>query len=215
VRHRLGVGGGRRVGCEIVREPATDEAEVGGEVGRAIRLARERGHDVDVRGQHALHRFEEDGVGAELEDRAGAGRARELRVERLVGVCTEAARRRDAKEDVGAAGDAIVLERGLDDHVRATAHGIEGGGGVVPVPEVDEGAALGGERLDEAPLVGFAAVAEGFEARVGSKRDGQCAFGAGAVELRQVAAGEVVGDVGGAEQKCGVVEVHRRPPPPR
>src|SRR5439155_23694324 len=69
----LGVGRRRRVGGEIVLEPATHEAEVRVEMRRAIPFTSERRHDVDVLGQKALHRVEEGGVGTELEDRAGAG----------------------------------------------------------------------------------------------------------------------------------------------
>src|SRR5438445_13882534 len=52
----LGVDRRRRVGREIVLEPATNEAEVGVEMRRAIPFTCERRHDVDVLGPKALHR---------------------------------------------------------------------------------------------------------------------------------------------------------------
>src|SRR5437879_1729393 len=73
VGNGLGVDRRRRVGREIVLEPATNEAEVGVEMRRAVPFACERRHDVDVLGQKALHRVEEGGGGAELEDRGGGG----------------------------------------------------------------------------------------------------------------------------------------------
>src|SRR5207253_9098218 len=48
VRDGLGVGRGRRVCREVFLEPSTDESEVGVEMRRAIWLAFERRHDVDV-----------------------------------------------------------------------------------------------------------------------------------------------------------------------
>src|SRR5438876_2335141 len=206
----LGVGRRRRVGREIVLEPTTDEAEVRVEMRRAVPFTCERRRDVDVLGQKALHRLEEGGVGAELEDRAGAGVARELRVGGLVRVRTEAARNGDAEEDVGAAGEAVALERRLHDDVGARCHGVEGGGGVVVFPKVRDRDALGGERIDEPFLVGLAAVTEGVDARVLAELD-PLARETGAVELGEVAAGEVVRDVGRSEEEGRIAKAHREP----
>src|SRR5438093_4815900 len=206
----LGVGRRRRVGREIVLEPTTDEAEVRVEMRRAVPFTCERRHDVDVLGQKALHRVEEGGVGAELEDRAGAGVARELRVGWLVRVRAEAARNSDAEEDVGAAGEAVALERRLYDDVGARCHGVEGGGRVVVAPKVRDRQTLRGERIDEPLLVGLAAVAKGVDARVLAELD-PLARETGAVELGEVAAGEVVRDVGRSEDEGRIVKAHREP----
>src|SRR5437867_471737 len=206
----LVVGRRRRVGGEIVLEPATDEAEVRVEMRRAIPFTSERRHDVDVLGQKALHRVEEGGVGTELEDRAGAGVARELRVGWLVRVRTEAARNGDAEEDVGAAGDTVALERRLYDDVGARCHGVEGGGRVVVAPKVRDRQTRRGERIDEPFLVGLAAVAKGVDARVLAELD-PLARETGAVELGEVAAGEVVRDVGRSEDEGRIVKAHREP----
>src|SRR5439155_11866009 len=55
VGNGLGVGRRRRLGREIVLEPATDEAEVRVEMRGAVPFPCERRHDVDVLGQKALH----------------------------------------------------------------------------------------------------------------------------------------------------------------
>src|SRR5438132_11092428 len=57
----LGIGRRRRVGGEIVLEPATHEAEVRVEMRRAVPFTCERRHYVDVLGKQALHRAEEGG----------------------------------------------------------------------------------------------------------------------------------------------------------
>src|SRR5439155_25771473 len=144
------------------------------------------------------------------EDRAGAGVACELRVDGLVRVRTEAARNGDAEEDVGAPGEAVALDRRLHDDVGAGCHGVEGGGRVVVVPKVRDRPALGGEQIDEPFLVGVAAVAKGVDARVLAELDA-LARETGAVELAEVAAGEVVRDVGWSEEEGRVVKAHRGP----
>ena len=48
----------------------------------------------------------------------------------------------------------------------------------------------------------------GGDARVLSELDVQPAFDAGVIELGEMAAGEVVGDVGRGEEECGVAEAH-------
>ena len=72
-------------------------------------------------------------------------------------------------------------------------------------PQVRDRQALGGERIDERFLVGLAAVAKGVDARVLAELD-PLARETGAVELGEVAAGEVVGDVGRGEEECRVAE---------
>src|SRR5207249_5218053 len=113
-------------------------------------------------------------------------------------------------EDVGAAGEAVALERRLHDDVGAGCHGVEGGGGVVVVPKVRDRQALGGERIDEPFLVGLAAVAKGVDARVLAELDA-LARETGAVELGEVAAGEVVRDVGRSGDEGRGVKAHRGP----
>jgi hypothetical protein len=138
VRDGLRVDVRRRVGCDVLLQPATDEAEVRIEVGSPICLARQRRYDVDKLGHQALQGTEEHSIGAELEDRAAAGVARELGVGRLVRVPTEAAGGGDAEQDVGAAVEAVVLQWGLNDRIGAGAHRGERGSRIVAVPKVDD-----------------------------------------------------------------------------
>jgi hypothetical protein len=80
-------------------------------------------------------------------------------------------------------------------------------GRVGSVAEVRDRVALRGERGHEPSLVRVAAMAEGLDAWVLAELDA-LAGEAGAVELGEVAAGEVVRDVGGGEEEGGVAEAH-------
>ena len=79
-------------------------------------------------------------------------------------------------------------------------------------PEVDDREPVRGERRDGLLLVGVPAVGQGFDARVLSELDVQPAYDAGAVELGEMAAGELVGDVVRGEEECRIAEAHRGDP---
>src|SRR5438093_383499 len=81
---------------------------------------------------------------------------------------------------------------------------------VVGAPKVRDRQTLRGERIDEPFLVGLAAVAKGVDARVLAELD-PLARETGAVELGEVAAGEVVRDVGRSEDEGRIVKAHREP----
>ena len=102
------------------------------------------------------------------------------------------------------------MERRLYDDVGARCHGVEGGGRVVVAPKVRDRQTLRGERIDEPFLVGLAAVAKGVDARVLAELD-PLARETGAVELGEVAAGEVVRDVGRSEEEGRIAKAHREP----
>src|SRR5256885_11961222 len=97
----LGVRTGGRNCSDGALQPRADEPEVGGEVGGAISLLRERRDDMEASWLRALHGGEHLAVGAELEDRAGPRFARELRVHRLVGPGAERPAHLDFPEGIG------------------------------------------------------------------------------------------------------------------
>src|SRR5262249_815308 len=93
----------------------SDQSEVRGEVGSAVRLLRVRRDDVEADGLRALHGGKHLAVGAKLQDRARPGFAGELRVHWFVGIRAKSRRLLESQEDIRDAGKIVIAERRLDD----------------------------------------------------------------------------------------------------
>jgi len=157
-----------------------------------------------------LNFAEEFGIERELEDRGGLCLFGELAVVGFVGPVAETARLAvNFAKDIGATEEAAVEERALSDRFYAGFHGAAGfveNAALVHAAEVDE-VALADFLFEELEIFGFVAEAELLnDLHVGRFPFWDVALTAsgGDFELGEVAAREVIADVGGGQADIAV-----------
>ena len=167
-------------------------------------------------GCHALHDRELGRVGGGLEQGGRLDPAGQLRVEHLVAERAEVGGRVDAAEEVGVAEPAAVEERGL---VHELGAGPQGGLGVgrgpaqageraVVAGDLDHLSALAPEPVEVGVLVLDAARAHHLELGVVPLGPGHQPSGRGQLELGEVLAREVAGEVARAQDDLAVDQLH-------
>ena len=121
VRHRVRIRARRRRHGHRSLHPGARKPVVRGELRRAVGFLPERRDDVNAIRRHALHRLQQFGVGAQLQDRAGLRLERQLGVGGFVGVPGQRRGRGiHAQQHVGDAAEHVVAQRGLHNGAEAT-----------------------------------------------------------------------------------------------
>jgi len=197
-------------------EPRAHPAEVRGELVDAELLRSDRRNDPKALRPHALRERQELGVQTELQDRAGAGLARELGVFDLVRPAAEnGARRGDLHEYVRPPLPRTVREPGLDDHVGAVVHRGEGplDGDLVVwgLAQVDDVPPVRAQRLDVRPFVLEPAPEQRLELRIIEPRLPDLPRNRRHLEPYPVPAGEEVRQVCGGEAETTLLGLHLIP----
>ncbi len=215
VGDRVGIGGHGGLGADRRLEAPPHDAVIGHEVVDAIFVGLEtvpRRHDVHALRPSPLDGLEQVRVEADLEHRASLGLAGELRVPDLVRPGAETARARHAAQHVRPAEPAPVEERRLHDHVRPLAHGgerpLEPDVLVEIISRSRDAQALPLEVAQECSLVLVPALAQDRD--VGTVKVGRASLpaGHGQVEMAQMVAGEMIGQIGGAEPQSAACLPH-------
>ena len=202
---RLGVGAGSVAGRLF--EAGFHPAVVGFVVIEAVLLRLEtgaRGHHLDGVGPPALQLAQHPRVEAELKEGSRFRMRRQLGVHYLVVVLPEAAAARHPQQHVGAAVPAAVLQPGLGDGVGGRSQGLASGFEIlVSLRQFQHLQPLGGEVVQVGALVLHPLLLQHLDAGVVPVGFLQLTPGAAEIELRQVPAGEVVGEVGGGQPEKG------------
>ncbi len=205
-------------GVGEVEQLRADQRCVGGAVGEGVPvLGAVAGDDGEVLGRDALQRRQPLGVGGHLKQRRHLHAPREFGVGYVVGPCP-APGPFAAQQEVGVPAPAPVEERGLVDDVGAGRHCFLGGrlglaqrcGVTLGVRDLDDLTALVAQALQVALFVLEPPREQQLEHLVRALlRARQLPARHREIEVRQMAAGEVLREVGGADEERAVGLVHR------